>query len=63
VEQSNIFLATVRSRVRIPSVIQIAYYIRKPYTKPKFSKKSIFLLKFSPITIKIVFTHYYKVGA
>ncbi len=42
-EQTNIFMATVRSRVRIPSVIQIIYYIKKPYTKPRFSKKSVFI--------------------
>lgn len=43
IEQSTTFLHTVRSRLKIPSVIQIAYYIRKPYSRPKFSKKAIFI--------------------
>ncbi len=43
IEESSMIVHTVNSQIRIPSVIQITYYIRKPYTKPKFSKKAIFL--------------------
>jgi 5-methylcytosine-specific restriction endonuclease McrA len=43
VEEGLSFISTVRAKVRIPSVIQISYYVRKPYIAPKFSKKSVFI--------------------
>ncbi len=43
IEYTNFFAYTVRSKIKIPSVIQIAYFIKKPYTKPKFSKKAVFI--------------------
>ncbi len=42
-EHGNAFIATIKSRVRIPSVIQIIYYVKKPYSRPRFSKKSVFI--------------------
>lgn len=42
VEQSSEYLSTVRSRIRLPSVIQIVYFVNKPYARPKFSKKAVF---------------------
>lgn len=43
VEDSQFYLSTVRAKIRVPSVIQIIYYIKRPYSRPKFSKKSVFL--------------------
>jgi 5-methylcytosine-specific restriction endonuclease McrA len=43
VEESSQFLSTVRARIRVPSVIQIIYFVKKPYSKPKFSKRSVFV--------------------
>ncbi len=43
VEEGISFISTVRAKVRLPSVIQIAYYVRKPYIAPKFSKKAVFI--------------------
>jgi 5-methylcytosine-specific restriction endonuclease McrA len=43
VEDSPYYLSTVRARIRIPSVIQIVYYVKRPYSQPKFSKKSVFI--------------------
>ncbi len=43
IEYTNFFAYTVRSKIKIPSVIQIAYFVKKPYTKPKFSKKAVFI--------------------
>ncbi|MCE5300888.1 MAG: HNH endonuclease [Spirochaetia bacterium] len=43
IEEGNTHLCTVRARVRVPSVIQIFYYVKKPYLAPKFSKKSVFI--------------------
>jgi 5-methylcytosine-specific restriction endonuclease McrA len=43
VEEGIFFISTVKAKVRIPSVIQIVYYIKKPYFAPKFSKRSVFL--------------------
>lgn len=43
IEEGGAFIQTIRARVRIPSVIQIVYYIRKPYMAPKFSKRSVFI--------------------
>jgi len=43
VEQSKLFIATIKARIRLPSVIQIMYYVKKPYSRPKFSKKSVFI--------------------
>jgi len=43
IEEGSAFMQTIRARVRIPSVIQIVYDIRKPYMAPKFSKRSVFI--------------------
>jgi len=43
VEESQYFISTVRSRIRMPSVIQVAYFVKKPFSRPKFSKKSVFI--------------------
>jgi 5-methylcytosine-specific restriction endonuclease McrA len=43
VEESSFFMSTVRARIRVPSVIQIVYYVKKPFSKPKFSKRSVFI--------------------
>jgi len=43
VEQGSIFISTIKSRIRIPEVIQIMYFVKKPYLRPKFSKKSVFI--------------------
>jgi 5-methylcytosine-specific restriction endonuclease McrA len=43
IEESNHFMSTVRARIRVPSVIQIVYFVKKPYSKPKFSKRSVFI--------------------
>ena len=43
VEESNNFMSTVRAKIRVPSVIQIVYFVKKPYSKPKFSKRSVFI--------------------
>ena len=42
VEHSSDYLATVRSRIKLPSVIQVVYFVKKPYARPKFSKKAVF---------------------
>ncbi len=42
VEHSSEYLSTIRSRIKIPSVIQIVYFVKKPYARPKFSKKAVF---------------------
>lgn len=43
VEQSNKVFSTVRARLKLPSVIQTEYFVRRPYKKPKFSKKAVFI--------------------
>ncbi|HDT15506.1 MAG TPA: HNH endonuclease [Firmicutes bacterium] len=43
VEDSGVFLHTVRHKLKLPSVVQLLYYVKKPYKKPKFSKKAIFI--------------------
>lgn len=43
VEDGNTYIRTVRAQVKIPSVIQIVYYVRKPYIAPKFSKRAVFM--------------------
>ncbi|MCX8092911.1 MAG: HNH endonuclease [Candidatus Goldbacteria bacterium] len=43
VEDSPYYLSTVKAKIRIPSVIQILYYVKRPYSRPKFSKKSVFM--------------------
>jgi len=43
IEESNMIVHTVNKQIIIPSVIQITYFIRKPFTRPKFSKKAIFM--------------------
>ncbi|MEI7641045.1 MAG: HNH endonuclease [bacterium] len=43
VETSSVKIRTVRNTINLPSVIQIVYYIRKPFTRPRFSKKAIFM--------------------
>ncbi len=43
VENGHSYISTVRARIKVPSVIQISYYVKKPYSKPKFSKKAVFL--------------------
>lgn len=43
VEDGASYISTVRAKLRLPSVIQIVYYVRKPYVAPKFSKKSVFI--------------------
>ena len=43
IENNGGFISTVKSRIRIPSVIQICYFVKKPYTRPKFSKRSVFI--------------------
>jgi 5-methylcytosine-specific restriction endonuclease McrA len=43
IEECNSYIQTVRAKVRLPSVIQIAYYVKKPYIAPKFSKRSVFI--------------------
>lgn len=42
VEQSSEYLSTVRARMKLPSVIQVVYFVKKPYARPKFSKKAVF---------------------
>jgi len=43
VENGHFSVSTVRARIKVPSVIQITYYVRKPYSKPRFSKKAVFM--------------------
>ena len=43
VEEGHAFMRTVRAQVKVPSVIQILYYVRKPYMAPKFSKRAVFM--------------------
>jgi 5-methylcytosine-specific restriction endonuclease McrA len=43
IEDGGAYIQTIRAKVRIPSVIQIVYYIKKPYIAPKFSKRSVFI--------------------
>jgi 5-methylcytosine-specific restriction endonuclease McrA len=43
IEDGGAYIQTIRAKVRIPSVIQIVYYIKKPYLAPKFSKRSVFI--------------------
>ena len=43
IEDGGAYIQTIRAKVRIPSVNQIVYYIKKPYLAPKFSKRSVFI--------------------
>ncbi|MFP4465431.1 MAG: HNH endonuclease [Candidatus Goldiibacteriota bacterium] len=43
IEDSGVFLHTVKHKLKLPSVVQLMYYVKKPYKKPKFSKKAIFI--------------------
>jgi hypothetical protein len=42
IEHGGMFFSTVKTKFLMPSVIQIEYYVRKPYKKPRFSKKAVF---------------------
>jgi 5-methylcytosine-specific restriction endonuclease McrA len=43
VEDSTNYISTVKAKIRVPSVIQIVYYVKRPFSRPKFSKKSVFI--------------------